>query len=175
MAICERHNCFIILKTNFWVFEFVFGAKVIYCFYWIQIWRKFWRARTQNILPPMPKNHDFWVFTAMWESARAARQNFFRNVIFMIKSRCNFFCLVITQKANFLEQFEVWIFFENPIFSTKIENFEILKNFNFFLGFFMKNRNIQKHLQQRLSGRRMLPFSFFHIYFRLAYQEPHGK
>ena len=33
------------------------------------------RARAQNILPPMPKNHDFWVFTAMWDPACAARGN----------------------------------------------------------------------------------------------------
>ena len=56
-------------------------------------------ARAQNILPSMPKNHDFLVFTAMWDSARA--KIFFGIVKFMIKSRCKFFCLVITQKANF--------------------------------------------------------------------------
>ena len=29
------------------------------------------RARAQNILSPMQKNDDFWVFTAMWDLARA--------------------------------------------------------------------------------------------------------
>ena len=50
----------------------------------------------------------------------ARAKNFFGNVIFMIKSRCNFFCLVITQKANFLEQFEVWKFFWKFHFFSKI-------------------------------------------------------
>ena len=70
----------------------------------------------------------------------ARAKNFFGNVIFMIKSRCKFFCLVITQKANFLEQFEVWNFFlENSIFSKNFENFKILKIFNFVLEFSWKN------------------------------------
>ena len=55
-----------------------------------QIYPKFWlariilaRARAQNILPPMPKKRDFWVFTAMSDWARAARgsaraPNFYR-------------------------------------------------------------------------------------------------
>ena len=70
----------------------------------------------------------------------ARAKTFFGNVIFMIKSRCKFFCLVITQKANFLEQFEVWhFFFENSIFSKKFWIWKILKNFNFFLDFTWKN------------------------------------
>ena len=90
------------------------------------ILKTLWRARAQNILPPMPKKkHAFWVFKAMWDSARA--KNFFGIVIFMKKSRCSFFCLVINQKAKFLEQFEVWIFF-----FLKIQLFpKILKIWNF--------------------------------------------
>ena len=46
-------------------------------------------------------------------AARSARkcaraQNFFTNVMFVTKSPCNFFCLIIAQKFIFLEQFEVW-------------------------------------------------------------------
>ena len=54
----------------------------------------------------------------------ARAKNFFEIVKFTKKSRCNFFCLVITQKANFLEPFEVWIFFWNFIFFRKFSNFE---------------------------------------------------
>ena len=78
-------------------------------------------------------------------SARRARKcaranNFFGNVIFMIKSRCKFFCLVITQKANFLEQFEVWKFFwKFHFFFENFENLKILKNFKLFLDFSWKN------------------------------------
>ena len=43
----------------------------------------------------------------------ARAKNFFGIVKFMIKSARKFFCLVITKKANFLEQSEVWTFFEN--------------------------------------------------------------
>ena len=62
MAICERHNCFIILKTNFWDFEFVFGAKVIYFSWRIQIRKTFWRARisaraARHPLKKAPKLH----------------------------------------------------------------------------------------------------------------------
>ena len=87
----------------------------------------------------MPKKHDFWVFTAMWNSARA--KNFFRNVIVMIKSRCKFFCLVITQKANFLEQFEVWIFF------LKIRFFRKFSKFQKFLKIFKKIKNFHEKIQ----------------------------
>ena len=49
----------------------------------------------------------------MRSAARRARkcaraQNFFTNVMFVTKSPCNFFCLIIAQKFIFLEQFEVW-------------------------------------------------------------------
>ena len=81
-------------------------------------------------------------------SARRARKcarakNFFGNVIFMIKSRCKFFCLVITQKANFLEQFEVWNFFLKIRFFPKILEFEKFWKISIFFGFFMENSNIQ--------------------------------
>ena len=75
MAICERWNCFIILKASFWDFEFVFGAKVIYFFQRIRIHRNFWRA--QKILAfeqKIMKNAIFVLFVA--RSARA-RQIFF--------------------------------------------------------------------------------------------------
>ena len=78
MAICERHNCFIILKTNFWDFEFVFGAKVIYFFHWFQIWRNFWRARTSAraarayISSIWAKNSEKMSFCQLW-SALSAR------------------------------------------------------------------------------------------------------
>ena len=85
MAICERHNCFIILKTNFWDFEFVFGAKVIYFFHWFQIWRNFWRA---HIFPAfelkIAKNSEKMSFCQLWSalSARgsARAQNLFSNL-----------------------------------------------------------------------------------------------
>ena len=54
----------------------------------------------------------------------ARAKNFFGNVIFMIKSRCKFFCLVIIQKANFLKQFEIWIFFWKFDFFPKFSKFE---------------------------------------------------
>ena len=69
----------------------------------------------------------------------ARAKNFFGNVIFMIKSRCKFFCLVITQKAKFLKQFEVWNFFSKIRFFPKILDLENFEKFQFFLDFFMKN------------------------------------
>ena len=70
----------------------------------------------------------------------ARAKNFFGNVIFMIKSRCKFFCLVITQKANFLEQFEVWNFFRKFDFFQKIWIWKIFEKFwFFFLDFSWKN------------------------------------
>ena len=58
---------------------------------------------------------------------RRAPKIFFGNVISMIKSRCKFFCLVITQKTNFLEQFEVWNFFRKFDFFQKFWIWKILK------------------------------------------------
>ena len=69
----------------------------------------------------MPKNCDFWVFIAIWDVVRA--QNFFTIVFFVIKSRCNFFCLIIAQKFIFLEQFEVWWKFLKFRFFSKILKF----------------------------------------------------
>ena len=72
-------------------------------------------------------------FRAIWNLKCFWKFYVFRNVSFIIKSRCKFFSLVITQKANFLEQSKVWnFFFENSIFSKNFENLKILKNFNFF-------------------------------------------
>ena len=51
---------------------------------------------------------------AFWRAPRAevrARQIFFMNVNFVKKSRCNFFGLLIAQKAKILEVFEVLRFF----------------------------------------------------------------
>ena len=90
------------------------------------------RARAQNILPPMPKNHDFLVFTAMWDSTRAARASaraskFFGNAIVMTNSFPTFFGLAITQKANFLKQFEVWTFLWQLDYFSNFENFQFFK------------------------------------------------
>ena len=72
----------------------------------------------------------------------ARAKNFFGIVKFMIKSRCKFFCLVITQKANFLEQFEVWNFFLKIRFFWKFSNFE---NFPKKIKFFLKNCKKNTH------------------------------
>ena len=74
----------------------------------------------------------------------ARAPQFFGNVIFMIKSCCKFFCLVITQKANFLEQFEVWNFFRKFDFFKKILDLENFEKFQIFFGFYMKKSNIKK-------------------------------
>ena len=81
--------------------------------------KKFWRARTSARAPleystAWAKNPWFLGFHSdMRLSARRARkcaraQNFFTNVMFVTKSRCSSFCLIIDQKFIFLEQFEVW-------------------------------------------------------------------
>ena len=102
------------------------------------------RARAQNILPSELKYHDFWVFTAIWDLARA--KNFFRIVKFVKKSRCNFFCLIITQKANFLEHFEVWKFFSKIRFFRKFSKFQkFLKIFKKILKFSRKNTIFKGH------------------------------
>ena len=75
--------------------------------------RAHFRARALRIFYHLCQKTMIFEFSQRCEIRRApraevrARQKFFGNVIFMIKSRCKFFCLVITQKANFLEQFEV--------------------------------------------------------------------
>ena len=100
------------------------------------------RARAQNILPSELKYHDFWVFTAIWDLARA--KNFFRIVKFVKKSRCNFFCLIITQKANFLEHFEVWkIFLKFHFFSKIFKFWKFSKKINFFLKKFKKSTHFK--------------------------------
>ena len=76
----------------------------------------------------------------------ARAKNFFGNVIFMIKSRCKFFCLVITQKANFLEQFEVWNFFLKIWFFPKILKIWKFWKISIFFWIFHEKFNIQRHL-----------------------------
>ena len=51
---------------------------------------------------------------------------FFRNVFFIKKSRCN--VLIITQKANFLEHFEVWKKNWNIDFFGNFQNFKKIWN-----------------------------------------------
>ena len=111
--------------------------------------RAHFRARAQNILPPMPKNHDFWVFTAIWDSARAARGNARAPKIFW---KCNLddnislqiFLFGHNSKSEFFRA--IWnlnFFFENSIFS---QNFQILKNLRFFQKnqiFWWKNTNFK--------------------------------
>ena len=96
------------------------------------------RARAQNILPSELKYHDFWVFTAIWDLARA--KNFFRIVKFVKKSRCNFFLFDHNSKSKFFRAlWSLKFFFENSIFSKKFWIWKILKNFKIFLDFTWKN------------------------------------
>ena len=76
---------------------------------------------------------------------KCARAKFFFGIVkFMIKSRCKFFCLVITQKANFLEQFEVWIFFLKIRFFPKILKFWKCWKFSIFFWIFSWKNSIFK-------------------------------
>ena len=109
-----------------------------------KIYPKFWfarmhfRARAQNILPPMPTKIWFLNFHSdvrlrARRTRKCARDKFLYFYNYEIHDRISFqfFSLTITQKANFLEQFEDWNFVWIR-FSKKFENFE---KFEFFLGF----------------------------------------
>ena len=86
----------------------------------------------------------------------SARHKCFGNVIFMIKSRCKFFCLVITQKANFLEQFEVWFFFLKIRFFPKMLKIWKVWKILFFLDFSWKIRYSKASTVMNLKDIRIL-------------------
>ena len=67
--------------------------------------KKNFGARELRIFYHLCQKTMIFEFSQRCEIRRA--KNFFEIVKFTKKSGCNFFCLVITQKANFLEQFEV--------------------------------------------------------------------
>ena len=78
------------LIVNFWDNQFVFGAKVIYCVWTIQIWKKKkWRARTSAratrvwTWPRMRENDNFEVILQLL----GARAEIFFKFGFSIKNR----------------------------------------------------------------------------------------
>ena len=78
----------------------------------------------------------------------ARAPNFFINVNFVKKYRCNFFGLFIVQKAKILDLFEVsWYFWKIDFFQKnfKISKFEKILKKNFF---FTKKHEFQMRLQQ---------------------------
>jgi len=91
------------------------------------------------------KKHDFWVFTTMWDSARAARDgarapNFFWKSNLHDKISLQIFLFGHNLKSEFFRA--IWslkFFFENSIFSKNFANLKILKIFKFFLDFSWKN------------------------------------
>ena len=107
--------------------------------------KNFWRARAQNILPPMPKNHDFCIFTAMWDSARAARgsaraPNFFWKCNLYDKISLQIFLFGHNSKSEFFRAIWSLKFFLKFHFFPKIFKFwKFSKKIKFFLKKFKKS------------------------------------
>ena len=90
----------------------------------------------------------FWIMGRIWDLVRAARAIFFNNFYLYRyhKISLQFFCLIITQKANFLEHFEVWKFFSKIRFFRKFSKFQkFLKIFKKILKFSRKNTIFKSH------------------------------